>query len=158
MGSGKLAVGIPTLEALAARAWEWPPASDERPLIYPMLDARRGEVYVARYRRGDDGEVVRDGEELLVRPEEFLSQITGSALFLGGGAVLHRALIIERLGGRALFPPIDRPELMAPSAAAVARLAWRRWRDGGAVDPAELTAVHLRPAVMPPPAPEITRA
>ncbi len=156
MGSGKPVVAIPTLEALAARAWEWPPGPDERPLICPMIDARREEVYAARYRPDGVGSMVREGDEQLVRPEEFLSQITGSALFLGGGAVLHRALIIERLGGGALFPPIDRPELMTPSAAAVARLAWRRWREGGAVDPAELTAVHLRPAVMPPP--EITRA
>jgi len=162
MGSGKPVVAIPTLEALAARAWEWESAVSVQPMICPMIDARRGEVYAARYRPDGIGGMVREGDEQLVRPEEFLSEITGPALFLGNGALLHRALIMEKLGRAALFPPAKHPELvaelMAPSAAAVARLAWRRWQEGGAVDPAELTAVHLRPAVMPPPAPEISRA
>lgn len=162
MATGKRVMGISTLEGLAARALELPIPADQRLMICPMIDARRREVYAARY-RPDDGAshdrcLMRDGDELLVRPEELLSQLTGPTCFLGDGAQLHRALILERLGADAWFPPAERPEWMAPSAAAVARLALRRWREGEAVDPADLTAVYLRPAAMPPPAPEVTRA
>jgi tRNA threonylcarbamoyladenosine biosynthesis protein TsaB len=175
LATGRPVVPVSTLEALAARALEWKSATSVQPmgvvrgskghappdfndaLICPMLDARRREVYAAHYRFGPDGALARDGEESLVRPEVWLSGIVGPTLFLGDGAELHRALIVERLGDAALFPPSDRPELMMPSAAAVARLAARRFREGGAVDPADVTAVYLRPAADPP-APAITRA
>jgi tRNA threonylcarbamoyladenosine biosynthesis protein TsaB len=156
LATGRPVVPVSTLEGLAAQAEGLAPER-RGAIICPMLDARRREVYAAQYRFGPDGALARDGEESLVRPEVWLSGIVGPTLFLGDGAELYRALIVERLGDAALFPPSDRPELMMPSAAAVARLAARRFREGGAVDPADVTAVYLRPAADPP-APAITRA
>jgi tRNA threonylcarbamoyladenosine biosynthesis protein TsaB len=141
LATGRPVVPVSTLEGLAAQAEGLAPER-RGAIICPMLDARRREVYAAHYRFGPDGALARDGEESLVRPEVWLSGIVGPTLFLGDGA---------------LFPPSDRPELMMPSAAAVARLAARRFREGGAVDPADVTAVYLRPAADPP-APAITRA
>jgi len=164
LGAGKPVVPISTLEALAMRALEpellgaVPAHLVPQLTICPMIDARRGEVYTARYRPDGEREMVLlEGEETLTSPERFLERLTGPVLFLGDGAQLHRSVIIElfgerfggRLGGDALFPPLDRPELMAPSAAAVARLALRRWKEGSAIDPADLAVVYLRPAVEP---------
>ena len=117
-----------------------------------MIDARRGEVYTARYRLNRDRVVVTGpGGERLISPARLLEQLDGPILFLGDGVRLHQSLIIEqlgeRLGGGAFFPPLDRPELMEPDAAAVVRLALQRWKEGAAVDPAGLAAVYLRPAV-----------
>jgi tRNA threonylcarbamoyladenosine biosynthesis protein TsaB len=161
MGTGKPVVPVSTLEALAMRALE-PGALDAalgdvpalmipHLTICPLIDARRGEVYAACYRPDrEHGVVLREGEEALTSPALLLERLTGPVFFLGDGAGLHRALISERLGARAFFPPPARPELMEPSAAAVARLAWRRWKEGGAVDPGEVTVVYFRPAVEPP--------
>jgi tRNA threonylcarbamoyladenosine biosynthesis protein TsaB len=124
--------------------------------ICPMIDARRGEVYTACYQL-DAGrkDLIKQDEPRLTSPEELLDQLSGPVLFLGDGARLHRPVIVDRLGPRALFPPVARPELpdmpdmMDPSAAAVARLALREWRAGRAGDPGELAAMYLRPAVAP---------
>jgi len=158
LGTGKPVVPVSTLEALAMRALEpellgaVPAHLVPQLTICPMIDARRGEVYAARYRPdGERGMVLLEGEEILTSPAPLLERLAGPVFFLGDGARLHRSLIIDRFGDRlgsgALFPPDDRPELMEPHAAAVARLAMRLWREGGAVDPTELSVVYLRPAV-----------
>lgn len=154
MGTGKPVVPVSTLEALAIRALE-PEALSDVPahmipqlMICPLIDARRGEVYAACYRPDRErGLVIREGEEALTSPARLLERLTGPIFFLGDGAALHRMLITERLGAGAFFPSSAQPESMAPSAAAVARLAWRRWEEGVAIDPGDLTVVYLRPAV-----------
>jgi len=161
MGADKPVVPVSTLEGLACRALE-PQILDaacveassdaaSRLTVCPMIDARRGEVYAAKF-RPDHGrtQVVREGEAVLSSPEPLLEKLNDTVLFLGDGARLHRSMIIRRLGSRALFPSSALPELMEPSAAAVARLAARRWRQGRTIDPGELTAVYLRPAVEQP--------
>jgi tRNA threonylcarbamoyladenosine biosynthesis protein TsaB len=156
MGVGKPVVPVSTLEGLAFRALE-PESSAEvslenmtRLTICPMIDARRGEVYAACYRPGLEGmNLIRQGEAILTSPADLLDRLSGPVFFLGDGACLHRGEIVDRLGPRALFPPVARPELMEPSAAAVARLAVRGWGEGRTVDAGELTAVYLRPAVEP---------
>ncbi len=154
MGTDKPVVPVSTLEALAIRALE-PDALGDVPAhlipqltICPLIDARRGEVYAACYRPDRErGVVIREGEEMLTSPTVFVERLTGPVFFLGDGVSLHRPAIVKQLGSQAFFPPSDRPELMVPSAAAVGRLARRRWTEGGAVDPGELTAVYFRPAV-----------
>jgi len=156
MGAGKPVVPVSTLEGLAFRALE-PESRAELPpdaphmtrlTVCPMIDARRGEVYAACYRPDREGTgLIRQEEETLTSPAELLERLAGPVLFLGDGARLHRSLIIGRLGGGALFPPAARSDVMEPSAAAVARLALQGWRQGRAIDPGELTAVYLRPAV-----------
>jgi tRNA threonylcarbamoyladenosine biosynthesis protein TsaB len=156
MGAGKPVVPVSTLEGLAFRALE-PESSAEvshesmtRLTICPMIDARRGEVYAACYRPDLDGmNLIRQEEATLTMPADLLERLGGPVFFLGDGARLHRSAIIDRLGPRALFPPAARPDLMEPSAAAVARLAVRGWREGHGVDPDRLVAIYLRPAVEP---------
>lgn len=162
MGTDKPVVAVSSLDGLAWRALEpesrvnlHPDAPDSpdaiRQLtICPMIDARRGEVYAACYRPDAGGKnLIRQEEARLSSPKDLLDRLSGPVFFLGDGARLHRAEIVDRLGLLALFPPVARPDLMEPSAAAVARLALREWGKGRAVDPGELTAFYLRPAVDP---------
>ena len=63
---------VSALEAVAAQSHS--PA----PLLVPVLDARRGQVYFGFYRRaGDQGEnaLALEGEECVMTPEEFLATL-----------------------------------------------------------------------------------
>ena len=70
-------------------------------IICPMLDARRGEVYAAIYRGGNELERISD--YLCCSVEEVLDLIDGPVLFSGGGARRYRETIEGRLGERASF-------------------------------------------------------
>ena len=109
LATGATLVGVGTLRALAEPAGARTVAS--------VLDARRGEAFIAVY---------RDGEELLAprvcRPDEIAGlALTGGpdALAIGDGALRYRESI-ER-GAVAVAPPDS--HLHAVSAAAICRLA-----------------------------------
>jgi tRNA threonylcarbamoyladenosine biosynthesis protein TsaB len=109
LAHGAALVGIGTLRALAE------PAGARS--VAGVLDARRGEAFIAVY---------RDGEELLAprvcRPEEIAGLALAGGpdtLAIGDGALRFRESI-ER-GGIAVAPPDSR--LHAVSAAAICRLA-----------------------------------
>ena len=76
--TGAEIVGVSTLGALAVVAPQWP--------VLAVLDARRGEAFVARW---------EDGREVLAprvaKPEELAGLATGAALALGDGALSFRA-------------------------------------------------------------------
>jgi tRNA threonylcarbamoyladenosine biosynthesis protein TsaB len=59
-------VGVPSLDVIAENA----PA--EFPVVVPVLDAKRGQVFAARYERGADGALARAIEAGLVDPAGFL--------------------------------------------------------------------------------------
>jgi len=63
---------ISALEAVAAQS------RSAAEVLVPCLDARRGQVYFAAYRRGgapDEPRLVREGEERVATPEEFLAEL-----------------------------------------------------------------------------------
>jgi tRNA threonylcarbamoyladenosine biosynthesis protein TsaB len=61
----KPAAGVSGLEALAAQA------HSTAPLLIPVLDARRGQIYFGFYRRSESGLALK-GEECVMTPPEFL--------------------------------------------------------------------------------------
>ncbi len=87
MAMGKPLVGLSTLEALAANAGPWPEN------ICPLLDASRGKIYAALYRRDENGHLQLIGEEGVTDINRFLSALEGEALFLGSGALKYAAEI-----------------------------------------------------------------
>jgi tRNA threonylcarbamoyladenosine biosynthesis protein TsaB len=103
------AAGVSTLDALAASA----------PNAFPVVDARRGEVFVPG--------------PLAVSPQDAI--LPDDALCVGDGARLYRELLEER---GADVPPDD-SELHVPRASLHASLA----RDYGPVD--EILPVYVRP-------------
>jgi tRNA threonylcarbamoyladenosine biosynthesis protein TsaB len=64
----KPAVGVSGLEAIAAQS------HSEAPLLIPILDARRGQIYFGFYRRGGNG-LALEGEECVMTPDEFLEML-----------------------------------------------------------------------------------
>ncbi len=118
---GKPAAGVSSLRALAHQL----PFS---PLpLCVLMDARRGEVYCARFRAAE-GILKRETADRVMTPEAAVAEITAPHLFLGNGAALHRSLIEDRLGARACFAPARFNVLRA---AAAAELGMAKIREAG---------------------------
>ena len=87
---GKKGAGVTTLEALAWKAG----ISDI--LVAPTIDARRGEVYGALYRRTLDT-LVEERPPVVLKPAEwFHSLLDQAVIFCGDGAVRYRSAIEQR--------------------------------------------------------------
>jgi tRNA threonylcarbamoyladenosine biosynthesis protein TsaB len=96
VASGKPIVGISSLDALAEQC------ACPGVLICPLIDARKGEVYVSRYRY--QGSVLKKevGEKVLA-PEPAMRDIDEPSLLVGSGALLYRDVLAEMMGERANF-------------------------------------------------------
>jgi tRNA threonylcarbamoyladenosine biosynthesis protein TsaB len=136
--TGAPLVGVPTLDALA---WTLPYAAWP---VCPVLDARKHEVYTARYRTGD-GRLDRLTDYRAVRPralaEELLARDDQPMIFVGDGAAAYGAVFREVLGARARFAP---PGQGLPSAVPVAQLGGEALARGEAADPASLIPLYVR--------------
>jgi tRNA threonylcarbamoyladenosine biosynthesis protein TsaB len=106
--------GVSSLEALAQPCLPWPH------LICAMLDARKGEVYAARY-RGRDGRLEREGREVVLSIADALVGIHEACLFVGDGARRYNEAIGSKLGPLALFPAAGQDIIRASSVAALAQ-------------------------------------
>lgn len=136
-----LGVGVVGIGSLFAIAEE---ASDDgaSAQIISCLDAHRGEVYHAAYRRAGARweEVCAPG---LYKPETVPLISGGEWMGCGDGFAAHRDGLAARLG--ACVSEI-RPET-APTARAVLRLAMPRFAAGEAMDAAAAVPVYLRDKV-----------
>lgn len=91
----KRGAGVTTLEALA---WK---AGIGDALVAPMIDARRGDIYGALYRRQHTAEpidtLVEEQPPLVLKPAEWLASLPKQPLiFCGDGALRYRSLIEEQ--------------------------------------------------------------
>jgi tRNA threonylcarbamoyladenosine biosynthesis protein TsaB len=117
--TGAQLVGVSTLDALARAT------GDGRPVL-AVLDARRGEAFVAAYEAGR-----RTREPLAARPEDLAALVAPGALAVGDGAVRFRSELeaagasvpedtspLHRVAGDALLrlaaaaPEVSRPALL----------------------------------------------
>jgi len=122
---GKPIAAVSLLEGLAL-------AGGAKGKVGAALDAGRGEVYSGEYEvAGDSAQVLR--EKLLTR-EEFIATAGGWKIVTPEASLVRTA---ESAGLSAL--------LVEPlSAGAVARLGWRKLRQGQAVSPEQLEANYIR--------------
>ncbi|MGH2596524.1 MAG: tRNA (adenosine(37)-N6)-threonylcarbamoyltransferase complex dimerization subunit type 1 TsaB [Actinomycetota bacterium] len=112
-------VGITSLDALAFAIRH----TSRR--IACVIDARRGEVFVAVYRAVPGG-VVRETDHLVLKPDHLVAElqaVPGEVLCVGNGAILYRREI-EDLGSRVEFAS---PAAAHPDAAALVELAVPRF-------------------------------
>ena len=103
----------------------------------PVIDARRGEIYTAFYRKSGDNVMLIAGP-MLIKAEEFsqhADKVSGK-LLLCGDPVLDQ--LVESI------PNLARSPVAAPSAAACALLAYERIRQGNADDLHLLTPLYIR--------------
>jgi tRNA threonylcarbamoyladenosine biosynthesis protein TsaB len=107
---------VDALEALAAGAYGFDGE------ICPILDARRDQVYCARFRFGAGGLPERLSEDMALKLTDFLDGLPadGRFLFTGDGVAAHGAAIERALGSRAL---IAKPHLSGLRADAACYLA-----------------------------------
>ena len=93
--NGKRAAGVTSLEALA---WK---TGIRDVLIAPMIDARRGDIYGAVYRRsaGNDRSdtLVEVHGPVVLKPAEWLASLPREPfIFCGDGAIRYRSLLEEQ--------------------------------------------------------------
>lgn len=132
---GQKVVGVPTLDALAytVSAWEG--------LICPLLDARKGEMYAALFRRDHDGKLVKLLPDQVLLPQLILEQITEPCVFLGDGGEVYGKLIREHCGANAHVLPFA---TYHPRGTVIARMAWERLRVGSADNVQSLVPAYVR--------------
>ena len=126
---------VPTLDALASRL----PFADAP--VCPILDARKGEVYLSLYRwRGDS--MAREWDYLALAPEAAAARLEPPVILLGDGVEACRPWL-DRLGAGARVAPAAQ---RLPSAAAVAGLGLAVLAAGGGVSAEALAPLYLRPS------------
>ncbi len=131
---GKPAVGVSSLEALA---WQCLSYND---CIYPMIDARKAEVYASGY-LATQGCLRPLAAEQVITPDKMLTTCKTPCLFVGSGALLYRDLIMDRLGNNAHFAPALQHHVRAST---VAHLAWQRFKRGDFAENGQLVPDYVR--------------
>jgi len=128
-------VGVPSLDVIAQNA-------QEGEVVVPILDAKRGQVFAARYEREGERGLRLAQAAALVDPESFVREAAeiggGQVAVLGEGVDYHRAAITA--GGGIELPR----ELWAGRASVVHRLGWERALRGEFSDPATLLPIYIR--------------
>ena len=130
---GKPVIGLSTLECLAHRF------RHAGPVIAPMIDARRQQVYTAIYETGEDGPL-RSGPERVGTPSDILKSIGRSCIFTGDGAEMYFQTI------KAILP--DHQVIRSDNVIleGLCELAYRRYIKGEVLSAGELQANYIRPS------------
>jgi tRNA threonylcarbamoyladenosine biosynthesis protein TsaB len=132
--TGLPVAAVPTLDAMAANLPFCLRA------VCPVLDARKGEVYVSLY-RWMDGALARRWDYRVLPPAEAAARIESPAVLLGDGAEACLALVPPG-ADVCVAPPAQR----VPSPAVVAQLGQRMLAAGRGVAAEELLPIYLRPS------------
>ena len=131
------AAGISALEAVAVQA------RVTTPVVVPVLDARRGQVYFGFYRRSDVG-LALHGEEFVVTPREFIAALRGEARDCTLTIVTPDAEVISALA------PYFEPGLAAVETVSgvlapfIGRIGYERASRGEVSDALSLDANYVR--------------
>jgi len=83
IASGKPCIGVASIDSIACNAQE------NNKDIIPIIDAKRGQVYAAIYRRKGN-KVARLSDYLILPIEKLLKKVKGDSVFLGDGVPLYR--------------------------------------------------------------------
>jgi tRNA threonylcarbamoyladenosine biosynthesis protein TsaB len=135
--TGKPLAGVPTLDALAANI---------APAPYPIcsvLDARKGEIYAALYRKSDKQAPERLTPYMVIKPEELVSSISEKTVLVGDGLLQYGDYLAGELGELFLQAP---PHLNVVHASSVAWLAGQMLRLGKHEDVSSCTPIYVRPS------------
>lgn len=133
----KPVVGCNAFEALVSLAPYWPGQ------LCPLLQAHKGEVYAAFYRRQD--EVVREtAPGIVVTPAALCALIQERTLFLGSGVPIYGAELVATLGEQAIC--IHVVEAERGLAVSVARYGQTRLQAVGSEALPMPKPLYIRPA------------
>jgi tRNA threonylcarbamoyladenosine biosynthesis protein TsaB len=135
LATGKPAAGVSSLAALALNVEE-PDA-----VIGSMMDAGRGQIYLAYYRYGKDGVLHPVGEPQAQDPRSVEDPFPEPVIYVGDGAVRYAGLIRPLSARKNKMAPAEQQFI---SAASVARLALEKYFRRDLLDPARCAPVYLR--------------
>jgi tRNA threonylcarbamoyladenosine biosynthesis protein TsaB len=93
-------LGIPSLDTLALTALAEISVTPVGPLICPVLDARKGEVYAALYRTSEDG-LEKLSDDLVVALENLVPHLGTDVVLVGDAKAEEACALVVRAGGRA---------------------------------------------------------
>jgi tRNA threonylcarbamoyladenosine biosynthesis protein TsaB len=134
----KPVVGVSSLTSLAYNFF----GSDK--VIVSVLDARRGEYYVA-VNKFDGGDLVNILEDTVMPPDELIEYVAAldapHIVFVGDGVYGLREQIREKLSSRSFIPP---PAMIHPRASNVAWLGLNRLANGDHDDLAGIKPNYVR--------------
>lgn len=142
---------VPTLDALACRAWAGEPVN----YVMPLLNAKQGRVYGAIFASSEEGVGNRLGEEFDLKPDEVAARWPGKTLLAGEGALAYTN-VWETLPGDTFL--LARPDRLLCGPEQVALLGLRAAQAGRFADPAQCLPVYLREATVSKPRPRSTPA
>jgi len=138
--TGKPAVGVPTLDALA---WRLPYCAYA---VCPVLDAKKNEVYAALYRTLEGRLEVLEAPRAVAPAtlaEDLRGTVAGPVVFVGDAVAPYAPVLGEILGTYALLAP---PDLRLPSAVTVGELGGWALDRGKTMELANLVPLYLRPS------------
>ena len=110
--------------------------------VWALIDARKGEVFAARYLAGSGGRLERQGEPLLLTPQGLAGRLRGPAIVLGSGVPLCKNIWREGPAQVMVAPQ----QLWQVRASVVAALGMERLRAGQTEDLAAFGPLYLRPS------------
>ncbi len=138
-------IGVPTLDAIAYNALGSDPNHRSlhkeglTPLICPILDAKKNQVYACIY--GIDGDkLIRKSGYLLEPVERLLKRLNGRVIFLGDGIHIYREKLSAKKTLKAEF--IDAKSWF-PKARVIAKLGLEMSSGGKHDDPYDLEPLYL---------------
>lgn len=132
LATGAALIGVPTLEALAASS------GIDSGWVVPILDARRGEVYSAKFVARGPGRLEAVSAPEVVPIATFLGRLERPAAFVGEGVQVYGRQIEAHMSpGSTLHPQV------APRASVVARIGLRLLECGEAARPAMLEPAYV---------------
>lgn len=127
-------VGVSSLDALAMQCFF------SKYLIYPLLDARRGEVYFSRY-RFNGGILKKEIDEQVLSPGEAVCDINEACIFVGDGASVYQKLIRDKLGTLAHFAL---PRQSTIHASTIANIGMDRFKNNDTDDIRSFVPFYIR--------------
>lgn len=135
LGLGVPVAPVPTLDALAGNL----PFADAP--VCPLLDARKGEVYLARY-RWNGAAMERQSEYQALAPPQAVESLDVPVIVLGDGVAACRPHLARLGDGLAVAPSAQ----STPSAAVVGQIGHEILAAAGGVEADEVVPLYLRPS------------
>jgi tRNA threonylcarbamoyladenosine biosynthesis protein TsaB len=130
--------GVSTLDVLASQLHPTPY------LICPILDARKGEVYAAFYRYGEEEFPKRRCDYQALRPEDLIRAIDEKTIFIGDGVRRYGDFLSQSLSSLAVFPPD--PFFHMPHGSVLAKRGLELIQKGDVLDLSTFIPLYVRPS------------
>jgi len=134
LASGRPCVGVASMDSIACNARE------KDKYIIPIIDAKRGQVYAAIYRR-KAGRILRLSDYMVLPIDRLMRKVKGPAVLLGDGVPLYKDNI-SSVNKKAVFL---NEEYWYPGAGSLIKLGFEKIKKAKKANLDKLTPLYLYP-------------